>query len=323
MKINYKNKKFKIVSIFLIIVTIVIFLRIKKNETVNYEYTNIQLFGLEDNNRTIILNDKQNMADNEIKLNISFSTTQDLLFNTVLINNFKNVDFSFNSMKSSSLQKIKFPKTKEKSVDVVLRTENKDLRLNDYILIFVETKNDIIDIIKHKRFTIKNNVEKLDEVIEPVYIKNIYEEIKHFDSKDIENLSLLDYKFSELERYFSENEYKKTYIYIDIEKELRNSPYFEKFIEDINSKKSIPVSLVIFYMKENNCQIIDGSVSFINTELNKKILIENPNLYSVHTNEGFRIMAMFYPLEESDDKLYTYKMSIWDTLFYSKVFGQN
>lgn len=273
--------------------------------------------------KRISYTDKQNMSDNEVKLNISFSTNQDLLFNTVLINNFKNVDFSFNSMKSSSLQKIKFPKTKEKSVDVVLRTENKDLRLNDYILIFVETKNDIIDIIKHKRFTIKNNVEKLDEVIEPVYIKNIYEEIKHFDSKDIENLSLLDYKFSELERYFSENEYKKTYIYIDIEKELRNSPYFEKFIEDINSKKSIPVSLVIFYMKENNCQIIDGSVSFINTELNKKILIENPNLYSVHTNEGFRIMAMFYPLEESDDKLYTYKMSIWDTLFYSKVFGQN
>ena len=273
--------------------------------------------------KRISYTDKQNMSDNEVKLNISFSTNQDLLFNTVLINNFKNVDFSFNSMKSSGLQKIKFPKTKEKSVDVVLRTENKDLRLNDYILIFVETKNDIIDIIKHKRFTIKNNVEKLDEVIEPVYIKNIYEEIKHFDSKDIENLLLLDYKFSELERYFSENEYKKTYIYIDIEKELRNSPYFEKFIEDINSKKSIPVSLVIFYMKENNCQIIDGSVSFINTELNKKILIENPNLYSVHTNEGFRIMAMFYPLEESDDKLYTYKMSIWDTLFYSKVFGQN
>ena len=67
MKISYKNKKFKIVSIFLIIVTILIFLRIKKNETVIYEYNNIQLFGLEDNNRTIILNDKQNMADNEIK----------------------------------------------------------------------------------------------------------------------------------------------------------------------------------------------------------------------------------------------------------------
>ena len=202
--------------------------------------------------------DKQNMSDNEVKLNISFSTNQDLLFNTVLINNFKNVDFSFNSMKSSGLQKIKFPKTKEKSVDVVLRTENKDLRLNDYILIFVETKNDIIDIIKHKRFTIKNNVEKLDEVIEPVYIKNIYEEIKHFDSKDIENLSLLDYKFSELEKYSSENEYKKTYIYIDIKKELKNSPYFEKFIEDINSKKSITVSLVILYMKESNCQINRG-----------------------------------------------------------------
>lgn len=60
-------------------------------------------------------------------------------------------------MKSSSLQKIKFPKAKETSVDVVLRTKNKDLRLNDYILIFVETKNDVIDIIKHKRFTIKNN----------------------------------------------------------------------------------------------------------------------------------------------------------------------
>lgn len=76
-------------------------------------------------------------------------------------------------------------------------------------------------------------------------------------------------------------------------------------------------------MKENNCQIIEESVSFINTELNEKILIENPNSYSVKTNRGFRIMAMFYPLEESDDKLYTYKMSIWDTLFYSKVFGQN
>lgn len=60
--------------------------------------------------KRISYTDKQNMADNEIKLNISFSTTQDLLFNTVLINNFKNVDFSFNSMKSSSLQKIKFPK---------------------------------------------------------------------------------------------------------------------------------------------------------------------------------------------------------------------
>lgn len=141
--------------------------------------------------KRISYTDKQNMSDNEVKLNISFSTNQDLLFNTVLINNFKNVDFSFNSMKSSSLQKIKFPKTKEKSVDVVLRTENKDLRLNDYILIFVETKNDIIDIIKHKRFTIKNNVEKLDEVIEPVYIKNIYEEIKHFDSKRYRKLIIV------------------------------------------------------------------------------------------------------------------------------------
>lgn len=76
--------------------------------------------------------------------------------------------------------------------------------------------------------------------------------------KDIENLSLLDYKFSELEKYSSENEYKKTYIYIDIKKELKNSPYFEKFIEDINSKKSITVSLVILYMKESNCQINRG-----------------------------------------------------------------
>ena len=157
MKIKYTSKKIKIVGIFSIIVFLIIFLNIKNNKTVNYEYTNIQLCDLEDNKRTIILNNKKNIDDNEIKLNINFSTTQDLLFNTVLINNFKNVNFSFNSMKSSSLQKIKFPKAKETSVDVVLRTKNKDLRLNDYILIFVETKNDVIDIIKHKRFTIKNN----------------------------------------------------------------------------------------------------------------------------------------------------------------------
>lgn len=321
MKIKYTSKKIKIVGIFSIIVFLIIFLNIKNNKTVNYEYTNIQLCDLEDNKRTIILNNKKNIDDNEIKLNINFSTTQDLLFNTVLINNFKNVNFSFNSMKSSSLQKIKFPKAKETSVDVVLRTKNKDLRLNDYILIFVETKNDVIDIIKHKRFTIKNNEKKLDTVIEPVYIKNIYEE-KNLESKNMENLSLLDYKFSELEIYFrggNDYETKKTYFYIDIEKELKNSPYFENLIEDIDSNKRLPINLAIFFMKENNCQIIDGSVLYINTELDKRILIENPDLFNVNTNDDFRIMALFYPLDESDDKLYTYKMSIWDTLFYSKI----
>lgn len=31
-------------------------------------------------------------------------------------------------------------------------------------------------------------------------------------------------------------------------------------------------------------------------------------------------MAVFYPMEKSDDKLYSYKISLWDVLFYSKVF---
>lgn len=138
----------------------------------------------------------------------------------------------------------------------------------------------------------------------------------------MENLSLLDYKFSELEIYFrggNDYETKKTYFYIDIEKELKNSPYFENLIEDIDSNKRLPINLAIFFMKENNCQIIDGSVLYINTELDKRILIENPDLFNVNTNDDFRIMALFYPLDESDDKLYTYKMSIWDTLFYSKI----
>ncbi|MET3617552.1 thioredoxin-related protein [Peptoniphilus olsenii] len=59
MKIKYTSKKIKIVGIFSIIVFLIIFLNIKNNKTVNYEYTNIQLCDLEDNKRTIILNNKK------------------------------------------------------------------------------------------------------------------------------------------------------------------------------------------------------------------------------------------------------------------------
>ncbi|NMW84529.1 hypothetical protein HKO22_02070 [Peptoniphilus sp. AGMB00490] len=150
----------------------------KNEDLVNYECTNIQILGSENNIRTIALNDKGKNVNNEINLNINFSTNKELLFNTVLINNFENKRFSINELKSSNIQRIKFPETKKASSNNLIKTENTGLNLNDYILIFLGTKQNKIDIIKHFRFTVQDYGTKSIQKIEPTYTKNLYRKIK-------------------------------------------------------------------------------------------------------------------------------------------------
>lgn len=177
--------------------------------------------------------------------------------------------------------------------------------------------------VKFFRFNVVNNTLNNISSFDSLYSKNFFNDespdhLKNSPNK-YEYLTLLDENLEPIDSNISSlKKAEKVYLFVDLSRSLHGSPYYENFLDDIESQSNNFISLAVFLVGDQENSLFNNQVYYINTELKDKILIEVN--YDFNVNNSFRIMCLFYPLEASDDKMNTYKMSIWDNVFFSSVF---
>lgn len=293
-----------------------------------------------DNNNKPILH-AVNFYNNKFKGNfmIRAAANQDTLFDVILINNFKQVDFSINGSKEQKKHSLLIPKANDGNYYSTLfkiSFDNIQGGLNDSVLILIRKMAEKeLDVVPKRRtfatrFAFYN--ESIVEKLNPTYTSD-YQVVK---GELAHNILLFEKPFKEIAGNHYENfktistidkikvgDIIKLYACINIKKSTEGSPFFDDYLKD--EKHNVRQTYAIIALLDGELYPTswenseDKIVKFYDVELGKTILV-SPELTVTESGvHDFSLLVLCYPFADPETLLSSYKMSNWSTIIYSDI----
>lgn len=265
-------------------------------------------------------------------LTLNVGSNQDLTYEVILLNNYKQINFAINDSIVNKTQTIIIPKTKNDffNTKVKITTKLTD-GLNNYLMIFIDKSQNSTSSNKvfnfYKRFTAINTGEINKNVIN--YSKD-YEEINYNFKREIAVNAKIDYETKMIIPTYtlnidkSNNKLKEIPIAINVKSSILDSPFYNEYVNDekLNKEQSIAVlaisngQLLPLYYESTKKE----NVKFYNVKLGKTIIIyPQIDISNLNNNQDITFLVIPYPLEKLENLLKTYKATNWSTIISETI----
>lgn len=325
MNILSKNKRKVFIGIVLLVILVFMGfgLLIKSKDRSVDEYINLQILLLDTADEVIIktikLDESSTKFENDIT--IALDTNIETNYDVVLLNNYNQINFSINDLEYNEVHKIKLTKTDGMVRNKFkLRFEELNKGLNDCILV-LDRKDFDSNFIDNKVYTVRFTVQvgNNDKVvgtgnfIEPI-IKDEDVENKLNNKVFNESILLLDNNLNNFDlRHNNSNNYK--YLIFNYESELMQSPFKDEYLKD--KSQNTEIRIIIFALSDNKLvSISEENTINVLSKLKSTYLVDLKEKKIVDGEHSTRFFAVAYPFESQDNKLKSYKMSIWENILY-------
>lgn len=265
---------------------------------------------------------------------ITAASNQDTYFDVILINNYKQTNFSINGNKEQKKHKIFIPKTKVNNfIDskIQISTSNINVGLNDSALILLRNTKDSNSLKRNpivntfvSRFAFYNETNKQDlDIAFSSDYKIIKGELNHhmFVFKklfnEIRSNHYETYPVLSMVNNLKIGEKLQLHTCINIKESIEGSPFFNEYLLD--EKLHLKQPIAFFALLDGELQplyyqdSIAETVKFYEVELGKTILISPKLKLDNKGVHNLNIIALCYPYSNVETFLGSYKATNWST----------
>jgi len=329
-------------TLLLIIVISVILWIYKSISTSNYEKTELSvgIQMVDQDNKPILRAIK--IRDNKFKETflVNASSNKDTYFDVMLINNFKQMNFSINGGKEARIQQLFIPKTSKGNyfnTGLEISIDNIDNGLNDSELIFLKKIPDpsILKMFPSRntyttRFAFYNDDSNKD--IKHLYLSD-YQKIEGDLPHDILLFNRSINKISENQSEYNNvissiedikvNKNTKLNIYINLKESISGSPFFDDYLKDEKFNIKQPFAIIALLDGElyplHYSGLNEENFKLYEVELGKSIMVSPEIKIYKKGIHCLNLLVIPYPYSDPERFFGSYKMSSWSNIISSYV----
>lgn len=289
---------------------------------------------LDNNNKPVLTAVKNNSGIFTGNFLITAASNKDTYFDVILINNYKQINFSINGNKEQKKHKIFIPKTTGKNFinsKIQISTSHNEVGVNDSALILLRNTKDSNSLKRTPllntfvtRFVFYNGTKKKDlDIAFSSDYKIIKGELDHhmfvFEKpfNEIKSNHYETYPVLSMVENLKVGQKLQLHTCINIKESIEGSPFFNEYLHD--EKLHLKQPMAFFALLDGELQplyyqdSIAEPVKFFEVELGKTILISPKLKLDKKGVHNLNIIALCYPYFDVETFLGSYKATNWST----------